>query len=141
MIQTCLSGSYGFILILCGPRPQGSWLNILSRCGQSPTTFPLRSTMKTVWCQRRSHPRFGVGSHVALSPSVLPVAFPRDGRSMAYGVHGCAPGGSGSSPRCAIQTRSGVSANTAPTDPQVQPSCFTPSGPSGSGCGQLVASS
>ena len=33
--------------------------------------------------------------------------------------------------------RSGLSAYTAPTEPQVQPSCLTPSGPSGSGCGQF----
>src|SRR5262245_14775588 len=141
MIQTCFSGSYGFILILCGPRPHESWLNILSRCGHSPTILPLRSTMKTVWCQRRSHPRFGVDSQVALNPSVLPVALPRVGVSMLYGVHGLASLGSGNSPRCAIQIRSGVSAYTAPTDPHVQPSCFTPSAPSGSGCGQFWTSS
>ena len=51
-----------------------------------------------------------VGSQVALSPSSLPVALPREGLSSAYGVHGFAPRGSGSSPRCAIQMRSGVSA-------------------------------
>jgi hypothetical protein len=67
----------------------------------------------------------------------LPVALPREGVSNAYGVQGLAPLGNGSSPRCAIQMRSGVSAKTAPTEPQVQPSCFTPSGPSGSGCGQF----
>ena len=82
-----------------------------------------------------------VGSHVAPSPSSLPVALPRDGLSSAYGVHGFAPAGSGNSPRCAIQMRSGVSAYTAPTDPHVQPSCLTPSGPSGSGCGQFGTSS
>src|SRR6266550_5614311 len=60
---------------------------------------------------------------------------------MLYGVHGFAPAGSGSSPRWAIQMRSGVSAYTAPTDPHVQPSCFTPSSPSGSGCGQFATSS
>src|SRR5262245_53833220 len=141
MIQTCFSGSYGFILILCGPRPHESWLNILSRCGHSSTILPFRSTMKTVWCQRRSHPRFGVDSQVALNPSVLPVALPRDGDNIEYGVQGFASLGSGSSPRCAIQIRSGVSAKTAPTDPHVQPSCFTPSGPSASGCGQFATSS
>src|SRR5262249_1321764 len=141
MIQTCFSGSYGFILILCDPRPQLSWLNILSRCGHSPTILPLRSTMKTVWCQRRSHPRFGVGSQVALNPSVLPVALPRDGDSNEYGVHGFASLGSGNSPRCAIQIRSGVSAYTAPPDPQVQPWCSPPSPPPASGCGQFSTSS
>src|SRR5262249_26060452 len=97
--------------------------------------------MKTVWCQRRSHPRFGVDSQVALNPSVLPVALPRDGDNMLYGVHGTASFGSGNSPRWAIQIRSGVSAYTAPTDPHVQPSCLTPSGPSDSGCGQFSTSS
>src|SRR6185295_3255818 len=129
------SRSYGFILILCGPRPHGSADNIFSRCGQSCTSLPLRSTTNTEWCQRRSHPRFATGSQVALRPSVLPVAV-RGGCSRLYGVHGLAFGGSGSSPRCAIQMRSGVSAYTAPTDPQVQPACFTPSGPSAGGCGQ-----
>ena len=57
------------------------------------------------------------------------------------GVQGFAPAGSGSSPRCAIQMRSGDSANTAPTEPQVQPSCFTPSAPSCSGNGQFCTSS
>src|SRR5439155_23821920 len=80
------------------------------------------------------------GSHVGASPSSLPVVV-REGLSMPYGVQGFAPGGSGSSPRCAIQMRSGVSANTAPTDPQVQPACLTPSGPSGNGCGQFSTSS
>src|SRR5262245_40531204 len=60
---------------------------------------------------------------------------------MPYGVQGLAFFGSGSSPRCAIQIRSGVSAYTAPTEPQVQPSCFTPSGSSGKGLGQFCASS
>src|SRR5207249_2736121 len=60
---------------------------------------------------------------------------------MPYGVQGFAPGGSGSSPRCAIQMRSGVSAKTAPTDPQVQPVCLIPSASSGSGCGQFSTSS
>jgi hypothetical protein len=43
-------------------------------------------------------------------PSPLPVELPRDGFNAAYGVHGAAPSGSGSSPRIAIQIRSGVSA-------------------------------
>ena len=79
----------------------------------------------------------GSASHVALRPSPLPVALPRVGCSSAYGVHGFAPAGSGSSPRCAIQIRSGVSAYTAPTDPHVQPSCFTPS----AAVGQRLAAS
>src|SRR5882672_2308866 len=140
MIQTCLSLSYGFILILCGPRPHGSWLSIFSMNGQSCTILPLRSTTKTEWCQRRSQPRLATGSHVALRPSVLPVAV-RAGVSKEYGVHALTPAGSGSSPRCAIQIRSGVSAYTAPTDPHVQPSCFTPSAPSARGCGQFSTSS
>src|SRR5262245_27253557 len=37
--------------------------------------------------------------------------------------------------------RSGVSAKTAPTDPHVQPSCFTPSGLSCRGCGQFSTNS
>src|SRR5262245_59268978 len=37
--------------------------------------------------------------------------------------------------------RSGVSAKTAPTEPQVQPSCLMPSVSSGSGCGQFGTSS
>src|SRR4030095_1185902 len=61
--------------------------------------------------------------------------------SSAYGVHAFAPAGKGSSPRCAIQIRSGVSAYTAPTDPQVQPSCFRPSAASASGLGQSGTSS
>ena len=97
--------------------------------------------MNTEWCHRRSQPRFSVASQVASRPSALPVALPRVGLSRPYGVHGFASGGSGSSPRCAIQMRSGVSAYTAPTDPHVQPSCLTPSGPSGSGCGQLATGS
>ena len=43
-------------------------------------------------------------------PSELPVEFPRVGVSAAYGVHGLASFGSGSSPRIAIQMRSGLSA-------------------------------
>src|SRR6185436_8147408 len=78
---------------------------------------------------------------VAPLPSSLPVALPREGVSSAYGVQGLAPAGNGSSPRWAIQMRSGVSANTAPTEPHVQPSCLTPSGPSGSGCGQFSTGS
>ena len=44
-------------------------------------------------------------------------------------------------PRCASQMRSGVSANTAACDPQVHPSCLTPSGPSGNGCSQFSMTS
>ena len=69
-------------------------------------------------------------------PSPLPVAV-RGGCSAAYGVHGAAPAGSGSSPRIAIQIRSGDSAYTPPNEPQVQPSCEWRV--SGSGFGQLSA--
>ena len=58
---------------------------------------------------RRSQPRFSTGSHVAEMPSPLPVDW-RGGVSAAYGVHGAASFGSGSSPRIAIQMRSGFSA-------------------------------
>src|SRR3977135_2856694 len=37
--------------------------------------------------------------------------------------------------------RSGGSAYTAPVEPQVQPSCLMPSGPSGSGWGQSLTTS
>src|ERR1043165_872296 len=79
--------------------------------------------MKITCLNRRSHPRLAVVSHVAVKPSVLPLAFPRDESSIPYGVHGLAPLGRGSSPRWAIQIRSGVSAYTAPVDPHVHPSC------------------
>ena len=48
-------------------------------------------------------------SQVALSPSEFPVVLPR-AASAPHGVHGFASFGSGSSPRIAIQMRSGVSA-------------------------------
>jgi hypothetical protein len=60
--------------------------------------------------KRRSQPRFGSSPHVAVMPSPLPVELPRLGFSAAYGVHGAAPSGSGSSPRIASQIRSGLSA-------------------------------
>jgi len=56
------------------------------------------------------HPRGASGWHVGEIPSPLPVALPRGGVSAAYGVQGAAPSGSGSSPRIAIQIRSGLSA-------------------------------
>ena len=133
----CLSGSYGFILILCGPRPQVISKS-LSCCGHDSHHLAVAIDDENHVVIASLPPALLLaGSHVAPNPSSLPVALPRDGLSRAYGVHGFAPAGSGSSPRCAIQMRSGVSAYTAPTDPQVQPSCLTPSGPSGRGCGQF----
>ena len=101
---------------------------------------------------RRDRRRRSSGASAAPSRAWRPARRWRSGRrccrwrcrarvSSAYGVHGFGFAGSGSSPRCAIQMRSGVSAYTAPTDPHVQPSCLTPSGPSGSGCGQLGTTS
>ena len=66
MIQTCFSGSYGLILIWCGPRPHGSCANILSRCGHSSTILPVaidddRSSARSGAPSRASRS----GSHVA----------------------------------------------------------------------------
>jgi hypothetical protein len=66
--------------------------------------------MKIECWKRRSHPRFASGSQVAEIPSELPLALPRVGVSATYGVQGLASFGSGSSPRIAIQMRSGFSA-------------------------------
>src|ERR1700741_4793449 len=102
MIQTCLAASYGFILILWGPRPHAVCENIFSMNGQSCTSLPSRLTTITEWCQRRSQPRMATFSQVALRPSVLPVAV-RGGCRAKYGVHGLEPCGEGSSPRFAVQ--------------------------------------
>src|SRR5262245_60901220 len=134
--QTCFSLSYGLILMVCGPRPHGCCANSLSCCDHSSTSLPFRSTTKRTCSNRRSQPHLGAGSHVALNPSVLGCALPREGSSAAYGVQGLEPGGSGNSPRIAIQMRSGVSAYTPPTEPHVQPSCECRV--SGSGCGQFA---
>src|SRR4029450_148434 len=84
--------------------------------------------------KRRSQPRLASFSHVALTPSELPVVFPRVGVNAAYGVHGLASFGTGSSPRTATHMRSGPPAYTPPNDPHVQPSCEWRV--SGSGFGQ-----
>ena len=57
-------------------------------------------------------PRLAVGLARRAHPVVVAGRIAAGGVSMPYGVQGLAPSGSGSSPRIAIQTRSGVSAYT-----------------------------
>ena len=136
MIQTCLSRSYGVHLDLVRPAPAR-----IRRTSSRGAASPAPSCR----CDRR---RTRSGASGAPTRASRPVRRSRSGRrccrwrcarrlQQRYGVHGFASAGSGSSPRCAIQMRSGVSAYTAPTDPHVQPACLTPSAPSGSGCGQF----
>ena len=65
--------------------------------------------------------------------------FVRRGSSRQAQTQGSAPGGNSISPRCAIQTLSGLSGNTPAPDPQVQPSWERSS--SGSGLGQSSTTS
>ena len=117
MIQTCLSGSYGLILILCGPRPHGMLRQQLVVLRPLLDQLAVAIDDEDDVVKRRSQPRFAAGSHVAHRPSSLPVAMPRDGLSIAYGVHGFAPCGQRQLAALRDPDAVGVSAKTRPPIP------------------------
>ena len=56
---------------------------VIMNCGAHGSSLPLRSTTNNTCSNRRSQPRSGAFSQVAVRPSVLGWALPRDGLSAA----------------------------------------------------------